>query len=96
MYFLSSVRPSALPQGLFSPPKIYLLYFFHAESLSLCPKYLTHVLPKLGAPGCAPAGAFCTRESNTSQLKVNISHKMYVILGVFEGDITFDGRFTAT
>ena len=72
-------------------------YFLKIANLVLlCLKHIKHVLSKLGAPGCTPARAFCTRKSNTSRLKVNISHKMYVILGVFEGDITFDGKFTAT
>ena len=58
MYFLSSVRLGALPQGLFFPPKIHLLYFINREPLFLCLRYINHVLSKLGATKSAPAGAF--------------------------------------
>ena len=58
MYFLSSVRLGALPQGLFSAPKVHLLHFMNRESVVLCLKYITYLLSKLGATGCAPAGFF--------------------------------------
>ena len=55
MYFLSSVCPSALPQGLFSPQKYT---YINREPLFLYLKYIKHVLSKLCATKCAPAGAF--------------------------------------
>ena len=42
----------------FFPSKIHFLYFINREPLFLCLKYIKHVLSKLGASKCAPAGAF--------------------------------------
>ena len=40
MYFLSSVRPSALPQGAFLPPKTHVLFSINRESVFLCLRYI--------------------------------------------------------
>ena len=42
----------------FFPTEIDVLYFINRESLFLCLRYIKHVLSKLGATKCAPAGAF--------------------------------------
>ena len=44
MDFLSFVLLGALPQGLFFPANIDVLYFINRESVFLCLRYIKHVL----------------------------------------------------
>ena len=45
-------------RGFFFPAKTKVLYVLYIESWFLCFKCIKHVLSKLCASGCAPAGAF--------------------------------------